>query len=121
MTRFIIRTLLTAVAFIFVLPHLGFHFTGSFGSAVGYAVLFAIVAFFVDIIAFLAIGAFAVATMGLGLLLGNIITWIVATFELKAMCWIFPGHFHNDGFGWTMLAALVMLVIGLITRPTKSK
>lgn len=94
---------LTAV----ILP--GFH-VKSFGSAFVVAALFGVLNFFLGWIFF---AAFAIATLGLALLLAFVTRWIVNAIILKLVDAL-TDRLRIDGFGWALLGALVMSALGTL-------
>jgi uncharacterized membrane protein YvlD (DUF360 family) len=127
MLRFIIRILLTAVAFAFILPLLpGIDFKGNFGIAIVAALLFGIVAWCVDVCAILLATFFAISTLGLGLLI-LIPLWLLGFLILPAVTLhlmpdVMPGHLVVNGWIPAIEGGLILFVIGVATNPgTKKK
>lgn len=127
MIRILIRILLTALLFSTVFPALdiGVHFNGPFWpTAVGYAFIFGIVAWFVDVLIGLAALAFSIVTLGLGLILvwlAQIFAfWLIPAIELQVFADFFPQHFTTSGWGSAIIAGLLLLVVNWLTRAPRS-
>lgn len=90
-----------------VLP--GFH-VKSFGSAILVAALFGVLNFFLGWIFFVL---FAVATLGIALLLAFITRWIINAIILKIVDAL-TDHLNIDGFGWALGGALMMSALGTL-------
>lgn len=90
-----------------VLP--GFH-VKSFGSAILVAALFGVLNFFLGWIFFVL---FAVATLGIALLLAFITRWIINAIILKIVDAL-TDHLSIDGFGWALGGALMMSALGTL-------
>lgn len=120
MARLIIRVLLSAFAFFFVLPMIdGIQFHGNFAHAVGLGAFFAIMTWVVGRVAGWLTAALAIGTLGLALfvlvplwLLG---WWLLPAVVLKLVAGIMPAYLTVSGWLPTILGGLVMLVIGMLT------
>src|SRR4051812_18001395 len=98
MLRALIRFLLSAAAFAFVLPLIpGIDFHGNFGMAIVAALIFSILGFFVDLSAKLVSALFAVASLGLALLwlvpLWIFGFWLLPAVTLKLVADVMPTSF----------------------------
>lgn len=90
-----------------VLP--GFH-VKSLGSAVLVAAIFGILNFLLGWLFFVI---FAIATLGIAILLAFITRWIINAILLKIVD-AFTDHLTIDGFGWALLGALMMSALGTL-------
>jgi putative membrane protein len=90
-----------------VLP--GFH-VKSFFSAFLVAALFGILNFFLG---WLFFAVFAIATLGIAILLAFITRWIINAILLKLVDAL-TDHLSIDGFGWALGGALMMSVLGTL-------
>jgi putative membrane protein len=88
-----------------VLP--GFH-VKNFGSAMLVAVLFGVLNFFLGWLFFVV---FAIATLGLAVLLAFITRWIINAILLTVTDAL-TDHLTIDSFGWALGGALMMSVLG---------
>jgi putative membrane protein len=88
-----------------VLP--GFH-VKSFRSAIIVAAMFGLLNF---LLGWLLFAVFALATLGIGLLLAFITRWIVNAIVLKLTDSL-TDHLTIDSFGWALAGALLISVIG---------
>lgn len=88
-----------------VLP--GFH-VKSFRSAIVVAAMFGLLNF---LLGWLLFAVFAIATLGIGLLLAFITRWIVNAIVLKLTDSL-TDHLTIDSFGWALAGALLISVIG---------
>lgn len=88
-----------------VLP--GFH-VKSFKSAIVVAAMFGLLNF---LLGWLLFAVFAIATLGIGLLLAFITRWIVNAIVLKLTDSL-TDHLTIDSFGWALAGALLISVIG---------
>lgn len=90
-----------------ILP--GFH-VKNFGSAVLVAALFGVLNFFLG---WLFFAVFAIATLGLALLLAFITRWIINAIILKITDAL-TDHLTIDSFGWALGGAFLMSVLGTL-------
>lgn len=90
-----------------VLP--GFH-VKSFGSAILVAAIFGILNFFLG---WLFFAVFAIATLGIAVLLAFITRWIINALLLK-LTDALTDHLTIDSFGWALGGALMMSLIGTL-------
>lgn len=90
-----------------VLP--GFH-VKSLGSAVIVAAIFGVLNFLLGWLFFVV---FAIATLGIALLLAFITRWIINAILLKIVD-AFTDRLTIDGFGWALLGALMMSALGTL-------
>ena len=89
----------------------GFH-VKSFRSAVIVAAIFGLLNF---LIGWLLFAIFAVATLGIGVLLAFITRWIINAILLK-LTDAFTDHLTIDSFGWALGGALVISVVGTLAE-----
>lgn len=123
MIRFLLRIALTAVLFCFVFPEVlsGVTFNGEFWpDGIIYATVFAITAFVVNFVIALGAAAFAVATLGLGLILlwlaRIFLFWLIPAVQLMVFAHYFPEQFQIAGWGSAILAGLLLMVVNIITN-----
>jgi uncharacterized membrane protein YvlD (DUF360 family) len=120
MTRSLIRLVLIAAAFYFILPAIpGISFHGSFLYALGAGIVFAILGWVVEACAIALTALLTITTLGLGLivlipawLLGF---WMLPAVVLKFTADMMPNEFSIHGWMPAILGGLVMLVIGIVT------
>jgi uncharacterized membrane protein YvlD (DUF360 family) len=120
MLKLLARLLLTAFAFVAVLPYIpGISFHGTVFQALVLALLFTIVLWFVDLLAIALSAAFTIGTLGMALLwlipawiFGF---WLMPALALKLVSDFLPQYLSITGWTPAILGGLVMLVIGLLT------
>lgn len=120
MMRLLLKILITALAFVYLLPMIpGISFHGGFVSAIGLAIVFGIMLWVVELIAMAISAVWAVGTLGVALLwiipfwiLGF---WILPAVALMLVAAMMPGYLSVTGWMPAILAGLVMLAIGLLT------
>lgn len=120
MLRALIRFLLSAAAFAFVLPHIpGIDFHGNFGIAILAALIFSVLGFFVDLSAKLISALFTVASLGLALLwlipLWIFGFWLLPAVTLKLVADLMPTNLSVAGWIPAAEGGLVLLIIGALT------
>lgn len=120
MIRWLLRLLLTALVFAFVLPLInGITFHGGTFAALGVALVFGIMLWVVDVIAIMLTAALAVGTLGLALLwlipIWILGFWLLPAFALKLVAHFMPSYFTVVGWGPAILGGLVLLVVGMLT------
>jgi uncharacterized membrane protein YvlD (DUF360 family) len=118
--RFLIRVILKALAFIYLLPMIGgIAFHGSFVAAIGLAILFSIMLWLVELGAVALATYFTITTFGLALLvlipLYLLGFWLLPAFALKLVADFMPQYLAVAGWGPAVLGGLVMLVISMVT------
>jgi uncharacterized membrane protein YvlD (DUF360 family) len=130
--RWVLRLLLTALTFAFLLPLIhGIEFHGGMFAALGLALVFGIMLWLVDMIAIMLTAALAFGTLGLALLwlipIWILGFWMLPAFALKLVAHFMPAYFTVAGWTPAFLGGLVMLVIGMLTsrawtrlKPVKS-
>lgn len=126
MIRALIRFLVSAAAFYFILPLIpGISFHGNFWVALGAALLFSIAGFFVDLIAMFLSAVITVGSLGMALLwlipLWIIGFWLLPAVALKVVADLMPSHLAVAGWIPAAEGGLVMLVIGAITGARSRK
>jgi len=124
MFKLLIRVLLFALAFLFVLPHInGIQFHGNFMEAVGLGAAFALMSWLVGRVAGWLTAVLAIGTLGLGLLvlvpLWLFGFWLLPVFALKLVAAVLPAYLTVSGWGPAILGGLVMLVISIFTAERK--
>lgn len=120
MVRFLVRTLLKVLAFMYVLPHIhGIQFHGTWVSALILSVFFTIMLWAVEALVFLLAALLTVSTFGLALLflipcwvLGF---WLLPAVALKLLADLMPHTLVVAGWIPALLGGLVLLVVSLIT------
>lgn len=120
MIKFLIRLLLTAFTFLYVLPHVpGIRFHGGLGIAVVAAIAFGILGWLVDAAAVILSAVWAISTLGLALLV-LIPLWLVGYFVLPAVTLrvladVMPQHLNIAGWIPALEGGLIMLLLGVLT------
>lgn len=120
MTRLLIRILLSALAFMYILPMIGgITFHGGFVSAIGMAIFFGIMVWLVDIVAVALSAMLAIGTLGMALLwlipvwiLGF---WLLPAVALKLVSDFMPAYLTVSGWIPAILGSLVLMLVGLVT------
>jgi uncharacterized membrane protein YvlD (DUF360 family) len=126
MIKFLVRLILTALTFLYVLPHIpGITFHGSLGVAIACAIAFGIVGWLVDLLAVVLSALWAISTLGLALLI-LIPLWLVGYFilpavSLRVLADIIPQHLHIAGWIPAIEGGLVMLLLGILTSAKRPK
>ena len=120
MIRTIVRILLAAVAFAYVLPLIhGIAFHGSFLNATMLAIAFGVLFWIVDIIAIAVSAMMTISTFGLALLvlipIWLVGFWLVPAFVLKLVSDMWPHYLTVVGWGAAFMGGLVMLGLSVIT------
>lgn len=120
MIRALIRFLISAVAFAFILPLIpGISFHGNFAVAIGAALIFSIAGFFVDLLAMFLSALITVGSLGMALLwlipLWLIGFWLLPAVTLKVVADLMPANLSVAGWIPAAEGGLVMLVIGAVT------
>jgi uncharacterized membrane protein YvlD (DUF360 family) len=120
MGRLLLRLVLTALAFIAVLPHIpGISFHGTVFQALMLSILFSIILWLVDLAAIALSAAVAIGTLGLALLwlvpLWILGFWLLPAVALKVVSDFMPGYITIQGWGPAVLGGLFMLLIGLVS------
>ena len=127
MSKFLLRTLLTALAFLFILPLIpGIDFHGNFGIAIVAALAFGLIGFLVDMLAVFLAAFFTISTLGLGLLvvipLWLLGFWILPAFSLHILANFMPTQLYLHGWIPAIEGGLVLLIIGVLTSsPNNNK
>lgn len=121
--RGILRLVLTALAFVAVLPMIpGIDFRGGFLSALLISLLFGLMLWLVELGVGLIAALWTVASLGLALLwlipLWVIGFWVLPAWALMLTAQFVPQHLTIAGFWPAALAGLVMMLIGLVTSNT---
>jgi uncharacterized membrane protein YvlD (DUF360 family) len=124
--RFVVRIVITAGVFAFILPLIpGIDFHGNFGFAIIAALLFGILGWLVDIAAVTLSALFTISTLGFALLiiipLWFLSFWILPAITLHLLADAMPNHLTVHGWGAAMLGGLVMFVVGALTSCRKKK
>ena len=126
MIRLALRFAITAALFCFVFPSLvpGIRFHGHFWpEGIIYAAVFAGTAWIVDVLLWLAITFFALATFGIGLLLilplRLLFFWLIPAIQLEVFAHWFPAHITIEGFGSAVVGGLILMVANWVTMAPK--
>lgn len=120
MGRFILRLILTAVAFRFILPAIpGIDFHGQFTNALWMALVFGVVSWLVDLFALFLASVFTISTFGLALLilipLWIVGFWILPAIALKLVADMMPLHLAVNGWMAAAFGGLVLMGVNLVT------
>lgn len=120
MKRFIIRLLLVACAFDFLLPMLpGFQFHGNFLHAIGVGIFFSIIAWLVEFAAISISAVLTITSLGFALLLliplWILGFWLLPAVVLKLTAQAVPEYLLITGWLPAILGGFVMLLIGGLT------
>ena len=126
MRNFLIRTLLTALIFMFVLPLIpGIKFHGHLGVAIVCALLFGLLGFLVDLFAKFLSLMLTISTLGLALLilipLWVFGFWLLPAVTLHVLSEFMPGHFAVNGWIPAIEGGLVLMVVGILTGGSPKK
>lgn len=118
--RFIVRTILSALAFTLIFPAIpGIDFHGSFWTALCMSLVFGLMLWVVELVTMAIAAIWTITSFGLALL-WLIPLWIIGFWVLPALALILtaavmPHNFSIDGFLPATIAGFIMLLIGLIT------
>ena len=126
MVRLLIRVVLSALAFIYVLPMIsGIQFHGGLVAAMGMALFFGIMVWLVDAAAIALSALITVGTLGLALLwlipLWLLGFWILPAVALKLVSDFMPSYLSVTGWIPAILGSLVLMFISLITSGSMGK
>lgn len=124
MLRFILKLVLTALAFTSLLPLIpGIEFHGNFMNGLILAFFFGIMLWLVDLIAMAISAMLTISSLGLALLilvpLWIFGFWLLPAIALKLLADFFPSYLGLDGWLPAILGGLVMLFIGIFTSSFK--
>lgn len=120
MIRLLLRIVIMAAVFYFILPLIhGIAFHGTFLAALGAGILFGVLSWIFELLAIAFSAMFAISTLGLGLLvlipLWIIGYWLFPAFVLKVLADFMPHYLTVAGWGPAILGGLVLLVVGIVT------
>ncbi len=120
MKALIFRILLSALAFMYVLPLIsGIEFNGGFLTAVGMAILFGVMFWLVDLLAVTISAVLAIGTLGVALLwlipFWILFFWLIPVAALIAVSSIAPSALFIANSTAAVLGGLVLLAISLTT------
>lgn len=126
MIRFLVRTALTGLAFMYLLPMIpGIDFHGNFGIAVVAALILGIVGWLVDMLAVVLAAVWTISTLGLALLilipLWVLGFWLLPAVTLHVVADMMPTHLTVNGWLPAIEGGLVLLVVGVATSPLAKK
>ena len=125
MLRLIVRIFLKSLAIMYVFPLLkGLAFHGNFYWASALAVFFSLLLSFMELLAAFFAAGLTVSTFGIALLLiipiRILFFWVLPTVSLLLIAHCFPDVLTVTNWFSAALGALILLVIGLITRDRKN-
>ncbi len=117
---FIIRLLLLALAFNFILPSIGgIEVHGGFAVSIGLALLFSILGVVVSWVAAAATAVLTVGTFGVALLvlipLWVLGFWLIPAYVLMLTSEIMPAYLTVAGWTPAIMGGLITLFIGILT------
>lgn len=120
MTRYLVRLVLNASAFYLIFPRLpGIQFHGDFVTALAAGVLFALIAWIVEWLAFTVCAILTVSSLGTALyilipawILGF---WLLPVVTLKFVCDLIPGTISISSWEPAIWGGTILLCIGLAT------
>lgn len=120
MQALIFRILLSALAFMYVLPLIsGIDFNGGFVTAIGMSILFGVMFWLVDLLAVAISAVFAIGTLGVALLwlipFWILFFWLIPAAALMAVSSIAPSTLFIANGTAAALGGLVLLAISLTT------
>lgn len=122
MTSFLIRLVLLALAFHFILPMIGgIDVRGGFLTSLGLALVFSILGVVVTWVAAAITAVVAVGTLGMGLLilipLWILGFWLLPAYTLLLTSSVMPQALSVSGWWPAIWGGLITLVIGIATDP----
>jgi uncharacterized membrane protein YvlD (DUF360 family) len=120
MLKFLLKTIATALAFIYILPALpGIEFKGGFIDAAILAIVFACLLWVVEALAMMIATVWTISTLGLALLilipLWIFGFWLFPALALELVAFVAPDHLTVHGFLPPILGGLTMMVISMLT------
>ena len=120
MKALIFRIVLSALAFMYILPLIaGIQFHGGFMTAIGMAILFAVMFWLVDLLALALSAVIALSTFGLALFwlipFWIVFFWFVPAVALVAVSQAAPSFLYVGNWIAAALGGLVLLFISLTT------
>lgn len=120
MKALIFRILLSALAFMYVLPLIsGIQFNGGFITAIGMAILFGVMFWLVDLLAVAISAVLAIGTLGVALLwlipFWIFFFWMIPAAALMAVSSLAPSALFIANGTAAVLGGLVLLIISLTT------
>lgn len=120
MLKFLLKTVATALAFIYILPALpGIEFKGGFIDAAILAIVFACLLWVVEALAMMIATVWTISTLGLALLilipLWIFGFWLFPALALELVAFVAPDHLTVHGFLPPILGGLTMMVISMLT------
>lgn len=123
MTSFLIRLVLLALAFHFILPMIGgIEVRGGFMTSIGLALVFSILGVVVTWLAAAITAVVAVGTLGMGLLvlipLWILGFWLLPAYTLLLTSSVMPSALSVAGWWPAIWGGLITLVIGVATDST---
>ncbi len=120
MLKFLLKTIASALAFIYILPALpGIEFKGGFIDAAILAIVFAFLLWVVEVVAMMIATVWTISTLGLALLvlipLWIFGFWVFPALALELVAFVAPGHLSIHGFLPPILGGLTMMIISMLT------
>ncbi|MBZ0189707.1 MAG: phage holin family protein [Candidatus Obscuribacterales bacterium] len=121
--NFLIRLVLLALAFQFVLPMIsGISVNGGFLTSMGLALVFSILGVIVSWVAAAITAVLALGTLGLALIvlipMWILGFWLIPAYVLLLTSSVMPAYLTVTGWIPAIFGGLITLVIGLVTEPT---
>lgn len=118
--RLIVRLILTALVFVWVLPLFGgVDFHGNFFTALLLSILFGLMLWVVDALAIMLSAIIAVGTWGFALLwlipLWIFGFWLLPAVALKAVSDFLPGYLTIHGWMPAIVGGLLLMLISIVT------
>ncbi len=118
--KFIIKLVITAAVFAFVLPMIpGIDFHGNFWAAILLAFFFGIILWVVDVLAVAISAMLTITSLGLALLvlvpLWLVGFWLLPVVALKVLAHFFPTYLTIVGWIPAIWGGLLMLFAGVVT------
>lgn len=126
MKGFLIKLVITALAFAYLLPMIpGISFHGGIVMALALALVFGIMLWVTDAIAIALSAVMTVSTLGLALLwlipLWFLGFWLLPAVALKLVSDIMPHTLSITGWWPAIIGGLIMLAIGMITSESRKR
>lgn len=123
MTRLLIRILLSALAFAYMLPMItGIDFNGNFVQAISVSVAFAIMFWLVDLLALALSAVLTVSTFGAALVwlipLWILGFWVIPAIALVWVASIMPGVLTVTNWTAAAIGGLILFFISFLTSNT---
>lgn len=123
MKLFIIKLVVTALAFAVVLPMIpGISFHGGFLTAILVSLIFGVMLWFTDLVALAVSAMLTISSLGLALIwlipLWIVGFWLLPAVALRLVADVMPGTLTITGWVPAIVGGLIMLFIGMFTTDT---